>query len=111
MQRGPYSIDIVLIFHNSTYRTQERQINLMVRVPPKKGPRMTRLSNRANMSQEEIERQEFEKERNANADRVFYAIEDARKKMSPKEREKADAEAEAILEKALGGAAPFRRRA
>lgn len=83
----------------------------MVRLPPKKGPKMTRLPSCAGMSQEEIERQEFEKERDAHADKLFYAVEDARMKMTPKEREQFDAESEAILDKALQDAAPSRRRA
>jgi hypothetical protein len=63
------------------------------------------------MSQEEIERSEFEGELAAHADKVFYAIEEARAKMTPADRERADAEADSILQKATRGAAPLRRRA
>jgi hypothetical protein len=83
----------------------------MARRTPKKGPKMTRLSSHANMSQEEIDRQEFEKERDAHADALFYAIEDARRKMSSVERDRFDSESEAILDRALEDATPQRRRA
>ena len=72
----------------------------MVRLPPKKEPRMTRLSSTKGMKQEEIESRELEAEINGHADKVFYAIEEARRKMTTAQREKADKKADAILSEA-----------
>jgi hypothetical protein len=82
-----------------------------VSAPPKKGPKMTQLSSHADTSREKIGRSEFEAELAAHADKVFYAIEEARAKMTPADREKADAEADSILQEATRAAAPLRRRA
>jgi hypothetical protein len=83
----------------------------MVRLPPKKGPRMTRLPSRAAISHEDAERLELEAELDASADKVFNAIERARSKMTDTEREQADRNAAAILKNAIGSAERSRRRA
>jgi hypothetical protein len=72
---------------------------------------MTRLPSHANLSPQKIERQEIEKERDAHAEALFHAVEQGRAKMTPAERDKFDSESEAILDRALEGAPPLRRRA
>jgi hypothetical protein len=83
----------------------------MVQLPPKKGPRVTRLPSHAGMSQEEIEKNELEAKLNAHADEDFRALEKARAKLSPAEQEELDRDVEAILKKALESTEPLKRRA
>jgi len=72
---------------------------------------MTRLPSCAGMSQEEIDRKEFEAKLNAHADEAFYAMEKARSKLSSEEQEDLDHSTEAILNQALGSVEPLKRRA
>ena len=80
----------------------------MAKLPPKKRPRMTRLESQAARNQEEAD---FEATLDASADRVFDAIEKARGKMTDSERELADKNAAAILERATDPAERSQRRA
>jgi hypothetical protein len=72
----------------------------MASLPPKKGPRMTRVCSQPNMSQDELARLEFDADMDAFARKVGRAIDDARSKMSDEERERADRNATAILKSA-----------
>lgn len=83
----------------------------MAALPPKKGPRMTRVADQKNLRQEDLENLEFEREVDAFARKVHNAIEDARGKMSDEDRERADRNAEAILKNASDAASRQRKRA
>jgi len=84
----------------------------MSSLPPKKGPRrMTRVSAQPNISNDDAERLEFEAELDASADKVFHALENARSKMTPEQRERAVRNSDAILRKATDGVKPGRKRA
>lgn len=83
----------------------------MASTPPRKGPKMTRISSHAGMSHEEAERLEFEAELNASADRVLAVIEESRSRMTDTERENADRRADSILKNATENAGLSRRRA
>lgn len=83
----------------------------MVRLPPKKGPKMTRVYNPKGMSNDQLTQAEIEAQLEASGRRAFEVIEEARAKMSPSEREKIDEEADAILENALRNVERPRRRA
>ncbi len=48
-------------------------------------------------SSEELERQELEAKLDVSAQRAFGVIEEARRQMKPKERERADRKADAII--------------
>ncbi len=72
---------------------------------------MTRLASQPHVSPEEAERLEFEAELDGSADRVFNALEKARNKMTPEERERAERNSASILRSATGSAKPARRRA
>jgi hypothetical protein len=74
----------------------------MVQLPPRKGPRMTVASER-NKTQD-FGRDELETEVNAFARKIHKAIEGARSKMTDKEREEADRNAEVIFENASSAA-------
>lgn len=82
----------------------------MVRLPPKKGPRMTSGVQGKDKTQD-FGRDEMETQLDAFAIKVHTAIEDARSKMSPERRAEADKKAEAIFEKASVSAKSARRSA
>lgn len=81
----------------------------MASLPPKKGPH--RMSHVGNPATEEAERLEFEANVDVAADRVFEALERARSKMTPEEKERAVRHSEAILNSATDGVTPRRKRA
>jgi hypothetical protein len=79
--------------------------------PPKKGPRMTFVCSPKGLRPEELERQELEAKLAASGQRAFDVIEEARRKMKPAERERADRKADAIIEDAMRNAKSSRRHA
>jgi hypothetical protein len=85
----------------------------MSSLPPKKGPhRMTKIGNSAAaVSGEDAARLQFEAELDASADKVFEALERARSKMTPEERDRAVRNSESILSNATDGVTPRRKRA
>ena len=72
---------------------------------------MTRVSAQPNINNDDAERLEFEAELDASADKVFHALENARSKMTPEQRERAVRNSDAILRKATDGVKPGRKRA
>lgn len=83
----------------------------MASLPPKKGPRMTFVCSPKGHTSEDLERQELEARLQASGQRAFDAIEQARRKMSPEQRERADQKADAIIEGVMKNARSSRRRA
>jgi hypothetical protein len=80
------------------------------KLPPKKGPHgMRAASNR--VTREEIEDSELDARIRASAEKANRIIQKARSKMTPEERERADKNANAILEDASVAARLLRRRA
>jgi hypothetical protein len=78
--------------------------------PPKKGPHgMSTASNR--VTREEIEDSELDAQIKASAEKASRIIQKARSKMTPEDRERADRNADAILEAASVAAKQSRRRA
>jgi len=80
-------------------------------LPPKKDSRMTRVCSPQKLSAEAHERAEKKAQIEALGRDTFEAIEAARSKMTPEERELADRDADAIITNALSTAARSRRRA
>jgi hypothetical protein len=72
---------------------------------------MTRSASQKNLSPAEMKSIELEQRLNASAAEVFNVIERARGKMTTEELERADREADTILENALKNEEPSRRRA
>jgi hypothetical protein len=83
----------------------------MPSLPPKKGSRMTFVCSPKGLTPEQLERQEVEAKLVVSGQRAFDVIEEARRKMKPEEREKADQKADAIIEGVLKTAKSSRRRA
>jgi len=81
------------------------RVTVMVRLPPKKGPRMTVVSQRTGKNQD-TGRDEFETRLDAFARKTHDAIEDARSRMTDADREEADRKAKAILERATAAQEP-----
>lgn len=82
----------------------------MARKLHKKGPQSVKTSRKPETS-DELERQEFEAELDTFAEKVHGVIEEARAKMTDREREKADKAADAILRSAISGSKPSRHTA
>jgi hypothetical protein len=80
------------------------------KLPPKKGPHgMRTASNR--VTREEIEDGELDATIKGFAEKAHRIIQKARSKMTPQERERADRNANAILDDASAAAKEAQRRA
>lgn len=79
----------------------------MVRLPPKKGPRREVACQTENMNQN-IKGNEPDADLDALVHKLNEAIEDARSKMTDKQRQEADRRADAILERASSSASVSR---
>jgi hypothetical protein len=82
----------------------------MVRLPPKKGPRMTVASQRTSKNQD-TENSAFESEVNSLARKTQVAIEAARSKMTAAQKTEADQKARAIFERSNSASSDRKRSA
>jgi hypothetical protein len=79
--------------------SKERAHTVMVRLPPKKGSRMTTVASQRTGKNQDAGRDELETQISDLARKTYAAIEAARSKMSEEERDEADRKARIILER------------